>query len=178
MGHAEIEAFWADARLRTRLSRPAGGENDEFLGADPPMAWAFGGVGAAEQADELLELVLRGLKTATASSLWDYEHEGEMLPEVGRLSIILDGDGMPRALIQTTAVDIVPFDQVGPEHVVAEAEGDLSVEHWREVHEWFFRENSSSPRGFRTDMPVVLERFAVIYPSAAERAVGRSPDLW
>ncbi len=146
------------------------------MGAKAPPAWAFGG--SPEQADELLDLVLRGLKTATASSLWDYEYEGEELPRVGHLTIILNGDGLPRALIQTTSVEIVPFDQVGPEHVVAEAEGDLSVEHWREVHEWFFRENSSSPRGFQPDMPVVLQRFAVIYPTAAEREIAQRLGSW
>lgn len=174
MGQAEVDAFWADARLRTRLSRPAGSTDSLILGPTPPPAWAFGG--SPEQADELLDLVLRGVKTATASSLWDYEHEGEELPEVGALTIILDGDDMPRALIQTTSVTIVPFDQVGPEHAEAEAEGDLSVAHWREVHEWFFRENSSSPRSFEPDMPVVLQRFAVIYPSASDRAA--APGSW
>ncbi|MCA0438048.1 MAG: ASCH domain-containing protein [Austwickia sp.] len=176
MGQAEVDAFWADARLRTRVARPAGSTDVHTLGPTPPPAWAFGG--SPEQADELLDLVLRGLKTATASSLWDYEHEGEDLPQVGELTIILNGDDMPGALIQTTSVEIVPFDQVGPEHVVAEAEGDLSVEHWREVHEWFFRENSSSPQRFRPDMPVVLQRFAVIYPSAGERAVLPSQSSW
>lgn len=168
MDQAEIESFWADARLRTRLARTAGGAGSLTLGATVPPAWSFGG--SPEQADELLDLVLRGLKTATASALWDYEFEGEDLPVVGSMAIILDGDEHPRALIQTTSVEIVPFDEVGPEHVVAEAEGDLSVAHWREVHEWFFRENSSNPRGFQPDMPVVLERFAVVFPTAAERA--------
>ncbi len=177
MGQAEVDAFWADARLRTRLARPVGSTDSQTLGPTPPPAWAFGV--SPEQADELLDLVLRGLKTATASSLWDYEYEGEELPQVGRLTIILDGDERPRALIQTTSVEIVPFDQVGQEHVVAEAEGDLSVAHWREVHEWFFRENLSSPRGFQPNMPVVLERFAVIYPSAAERAAtAASQSSW
>ncbi|WP_074788479.1 ASCH domain-containing protein [Austwickia chelonae] len=174
MVQADIDAFWAHARLRTRLSRPAGSSGEMALGPVPPVAWAFGARGAPEQADELLDLVLRGLKTATASALWDYEFEGESLPEVGRLAIILDGDQQPRALIQTTAVDIVPFDEVGPEHVAAEAEGDLSVEHWREVHEWFFRENLSNPQGFRSDMPVVLERFTVIYPTPGQRSVPES----
>ena len=172
----EIEAFWADARLRVRLARISGCLGPLDLGPTPPLAWSFGG--SPEQADELLDLVLSGWKTATASALWDYEFEGEEVPKVGRLAIILDGDDRPRALIQTTAVEIVPFDQVGPEHVVAEAEGDLSVEHWREVHEWFFRENSSSPRRFAPDMPVVLERFAVIYPSAAERATATAQNSW
>ena len=50
-----------------------------------PDAWAFGAT--SEQADELLGLVLAGTKTGTASSLWDYEAEGEPLPTAGDLSI-------------------------------------------------------------------------------------------
>ncbi len=163
----EIEAFWADARLRVRLSRISGSSGPLELGPLPPLAWAFGG--SPEQADELLDLVLRGLKSATASALWDYEFEGESLPAVGSLAIILDGDGHPRALIETTGVHIVAFNEVGPEHIVAEAEGDLSVRHWREVHEWWFRENSSNPRGFADSMPVVLQRFRVIFPLGSKR---------
>ncbi len=125
----------------------------------PPPAWAFGG--SSEEADELLQLVLEGTKTATASALWDYEAEGEALPEVGSLSILLDGQGHPRALINTTAVAVAPFDEVDEEHARLEGEGDRSLGHWRAAHERFFSQVSS--RGFEPDMPVVLERFAVIY---------------
>lgn len=38
-----------------------------------------------------------GVKTATASALWDYEAEGESLPEEGEFSIVLDGRGHPAA---------------------------------------------------------------------------------
>ena len=44
--------------------------------------------------------------------MWDYEAVGESLPEAGDLSIVLDGAGHPRALIATTDVRIVPFDEV------------------------------------------------------------------
>ena len=49
--------------------------------------WKFCGGGAA--ADELANLVLAGIKTATASTKLAYELEGENLPEVGTYSVIL-----------------------------------------------------------------------------------------
>ena len=68
----------------------------------------------------------------------------------------------------TTQVDIVPFDEVGAEHAFLEGEGDRSLATWRKVHERFFTEHAVHSHGFSRDMPVVLERFAVLYsePSA------------
>jgi len=149
---ASLAAFWAEARtahpeLPTRL----------------PVAWAFGATPA--HADGLLELVLAGTKTGTASSLWDYEASGDPIPEHGELSIILDGAGEPRAVIETVDVRTVPFDQVTAEHAHAEGEGDRTLAHWREVHERYWRMHSENPRGFEADMPVVCERFRLMHPS-------------
>src|SRR5699024_10727697 len=119
-----------------------------------------------EQSDELLGLVLEGAKTATASSYADYAKEGEELPAPGTLGIVLDGSGHPRALVVTTEARVVPFDQVDADHARAEGEGDGSLECWREVHERFFAEAAG---GFRPDMPVVLERFEVVYPARPGR---------
>ncbi|MFI5426937.1 ASCH domain-containing protein [Aeromicrobium sp. UC242_57] len=112
----------------------------------------------------MLTLVLDGTKTATASAQWDYEHEGEPIPRVGDLSILLDGAEHPRALIEVTHVDVRPFDEVDAEHAHLEGEGDRSLEHWRTVHERFFADHASHDRGFSPSMPVVLERFRVLYP--------------
>ncbi|MGW4857529.1 ASCH domain-containing protein [Kocuria palustris] len=127
-----------------------------------PEAWAFGAEPA--QADELLALVLAGVKSATASSLWDYEAEGEPLPTAGGLSIILDGRGEPRAVILTTDVHVAPFCEVGAGHARAEGEGDRSLAHWRTVHERFWREHSADGRGLGDQMPVVCERFTLVHP--------------
>ena len=154
-----VEAFWELARFHANLNSAPTYFGPTTLEVVPPPAWAFGG--SAEEADELLQLVLDGTKTATASALWDYEAEGEALPEVGSLSILLDGRGHPRALISTTEVEVVPFDEVDEEHARLEGEGDLSVASWRIAHERFFGQGSS--RAFEPDMPVVLERFAVVY---------------
>ncbi|HEX5862295.1 MAG TPA: ASCH domain-containing protein, partial [Nocardioides sp.] len=63
--------------------------------------------------------------------------------------------------VNITDVEVVPFDEVDEDHARLEGEGDRSLAHWRAAHERFFR--STSSRGFEPDMPVVLERFAVVY---------------
>ena len=158
---AAIEAFWADAKVRAKVNRVPG-----YLGVNAgdslrPPAWSFGAT--PEEADELLALVLAGTKTATASALRAYESGDEELPEGGDLSIITDGAGAPRALIQTTRVRTAAFGEVDAEHAAAEGEGDLSLEHWRRVHQEFFSRTGGSELG--EDEQVVLEEFRVIYPS-------------
>lgn len=151
-----LHSFWG----RARAAAPT-------LPADPPEAWAFGAT--AEHADGLLELVVAGTKTGTASSLWDYETTGEPIPRRGELSIILDGAGLPRVVLETAEVSIVPFDEVTEEHARAEGEGDRTLATWRAIHERYWRHHSESPRGWEPDMPVVCERFRVLYAEAPDR---------
>lgn len=159
MTGAQLERFWADARgFITSLPE------------EVPGAWSFGAT--AEHADELLELVLAGEKTGTASALWDLEAEGEPVPEVGEFSVIIDGLGRPRAVIVTTAVDIVPFAEVGAEHARSEGEGDRMLAAWREIHERFWRRLGSSDRGFSREMPVVCERFRVVFSGRGPTPTG------
>lgn len=147
-----IDEFWRECRAAL-----------PHLPERMPEVWAFGAT--PEHADGLLALVLAGTKTATASSLWDYEHTGDPLPQVGELSIILDGRGAPRALLETTAIAVVPFDQVPASHAFAEGEGDRTLEHWREVHERYWRQHSENPRGYEPTMPVVCEEFRLLRSS-------------
>lgn len=132
------------------------------LPAEVPEAWAFGAT--PEHADGLLDLVVSGVKTGTASSVWDYEASGDPMPEVGELSVILDGSGTPRAVIRTTSLQTVPFDEVSEEHAHAEGEGDRTLRAWREIHERFWRTHSEDPRGWAPDMPVLCERFELVHP--------------
>ncbi|MCR2783861.1 MULTISPECIES: ASCH domain-containing protein [unclassified Microbacterium] len=155
-----VDDFWAGCRAELP-------QLPETL----PEAWAFGATPA--HADELLALVLAGVKTGTASSLWDYQESGDPLPQEGEFSIILDGEGAPRAVIETTRIRTVPFDEVDAEHAHAEGEGDRTLAHWREVHERYWRNHSENPRGYEPDMPVVCERFRLLYPPAASVAARR-----
>lgn len=159
----EVRAFWEVARVKARLNDLEIYTGVSGLGALQPPAWGFGAT--PEHSDSLLALVLDGVKTSTAGALWDYEALEEEVTKVGDLAIILDGQANPRALIGFTEVDIVPFDQVTAEHAYAEGEGDRSLETWRAIHEDFFRTHADHDRGFAPDMPVVCERFRLLYPT-------------
>jgi len=130
-----------------------------------PEAWAFGD--GAEMADELGALVAAGIKTATASLLWEYEFEGSPLPKPGDLSIILDGHVHPICLIETVAVEVKPFNQVDEKFAFDEGEGDRTLNFWRDAH-WNFFSRTCQEIGhvLTQDMPVVCERFKLIYPLA------------
>lgn len=141
-------------------------ENDD-LAIDPndiPEAWAFGE--GRKMADELSQLVFLGTKTATCSLLWEYVVDKEPLPQEGDLSIILDGDSFPVCLIETTEVQIRAFDQVSPQFAYDEGEGDRSLEYWQQAH-WRHFEGVCARIGRQLDvkMPLVCERFRVLYPS-------------
>ncbi len=154
----EVERFWGLACHRGRLTTLPGYLPASTLEAVPPPTWSSGRTPA--QADELVGLVLDGVKTATASARADYQAEGAALPRVGEMGIVLDGAGHPRALVETIAVDVVPFSEVGEGHARDEGEGDRSLDHWRRVHADFF---GGSAGGFEPDMPVVLERFRLVF---------------
>jgi uncharacterized protein YhfF len=154
---ANLQRFWG-AFVSAR------GEPDDsrFL-----EAFAFGD--NESLANELAELVLRGVKRATAGSLWVLQAEGKLPPKPGDLSIVTNWGGQPLCIIETETVQIVPFCEVTAEFAATEGEGDSSLSFWRTAHTDFFtRECSRIGRAFELNMPVVCERFRVVYqPSAA-----------
>jgi uncharacterized protein YhfF len=130
-----------------------------------PEAWGFGR--GAEMADELGGLVASGIKQATASLLWEYEAEGSVLPKPGDLSIILDGNDEPLCLIETIEVLVKPFNQVDECFAYDEGEGDRTLKYWRDAHWRFFNITCQEiGRAPSEEMPVVCERFRVVFPAA------------
>jgi uncharacterized protein YhfF len=153
---ANLQCFWSAFAC-------AKGELDDsrFL-----EAFSFGD--NESLANELAELVLRGVKRATAGSLWALQAEGKRPPKRGDLSIVTNWGGQPLCVIETEAVQIVPFFEVTAEFAATEGEGDLSLSYWRAAHtEFFTRECSRIGRTFEQTMPVVCERFRVVYQPSA-----------
>ena len=117
-----------------------------------------------EMADELGALIASGTKTAACSALWEYEAEGEPLPKVGSKTIIVDGNGNPLCIVEMTEVEVVPYDRVDARFAYEEGEGDRSLAYWRDAHWRFFsRTLPNVGREPTTEMPLVCERFRVIY---------------
>jgi uncharacterized protein YhfF len=117
-------------------------------------------------ADELGTLIAKGTKTATCSALWEWEAEGNPIPQVGLVTIVLDGAGTPLCIVETTEVTIRAYNEVDAQFAYEEGEGDRSLEAWREGHWRFFtRSLANIGREPSPDMPLVCERFKVIYTS-------------
>jgi uncharacterized protein YhfF len=154
-----VEQFW-----QTFLSTLSGTDRQAVI-ARGYTAEAWGDNPAL--ADELGGLIAAGVKTATCGALWGYEAEGDPLPTVGLLTVVLDGAGKPLCLIETTEVTIRAFNEVDAQFAYEEGEDDRSLASWREGHQRFFTRTLAPIGGtFAETMPLVCERFRLMYPKA------------
>lgn len=112
--------------------------------------------------------MLLGKKRGTSSSLWSYDAKGKRTPMVGDLSIMTAGDKTPLSVIETVEVQVMPFDCVTADFAFEEGEGDRTLAWWRSGHQHYFeREAFGKAWSFSLDMPIVCERFDVVYLALA-----------
>ncbi len=117
-----------------------------------------------KDANECAELVAKGIKQATATSLWWYEKNNESLPKIGDQYVITDWEGNAKAVIETTKVEQVPYNEITAEFAAIEGEGDKSLKYWKEVHEAYYkREMEPLGDSFSEEMIIVCEYFKTIY---------------
>lgn len=115
-------------------------------------------------ADELGTLILKGVKNATCSALWEWEAERSELPKVGLKTIVLDGDNKPLCIIETIEVEIRAFSKVDAQFAYEEGEDDRSLRSWRREHwKYFSRILPHIGRQPTPDMLLVCERFRIVY---------------
>jgi uncharacterized protein YhfF len=110
-----IEAYWRSYVDTLPVDSPVRGERHaaEGWGVSPRMA------------DELGASIGSGTMTATCSALWAYEAEGEPLPKTSSKTIVLDGNGEPLCIVETTEVEVMPYDQVDARFAYEEGEGTV-----------------------------------------------------
>lgn len=138
----------------------------------PPGPVRVDGYGdSPELSASLLALIREGRKRAGTSLLWAIEAEGEAVPQVGQVEIVLDHQNQAALITRITQVQVVPYNQVTAEYAAIEGEGDGSLEYWRVAHWAFFsRECERIGREPTEAMPVVCSVFEVlnvIHPQAA-----------
>lgn len=150
----QVEAYWQ--RFLATLAPDSPTHEERYV------AERFGDT--PDLANHLAALVVAGTKTATCSSLWEWEAEGNPIPEVGLKTIVLDGNDEPLCIIETTEVAVRPYDEVDAHFAAEEGEGDQSLSYWRTAHWNFFsRILPKIGKAPTLDMPLVCERFRVIY---------------
>jgi uncharacterized protein YhfF len=114
-------------------------------------SFAFGD--GPELADELLDLVVRGIKTATCST-----EDEPNTSTLGERWIVLNGRGEPACVIESTEVTYRRFGDVDAAFAFEEGEGDRSLTYWRSAHRNYF----GRQHRFREDMMLMCERFRLV----------------
>ena len=145
-----VQAFWAACSDKIGDSPADGFYRVRRFGDD------------AATADLLLDLILQGEKTVTFPIPWLYEGDRNATPVVGGYTVVTDFAGKPGALLRTTGVMTLPFDEVTEEYTQHEGPGARPLEAWRKIH-WaaYSIRLEPSGRGPAEDMPVTVERFEV-----------------
>ncbi|WP_332055468.1 ASCH domain-containing protein [Reyranella sp.] len=135
------------------------------MGSDPDMA------------DELLALILRGPKRATACLLRDVEAGAETMARIDGHVVVLDGHDRARAIWRTRTVEVKPLNEVDEAFAWDEGEGERTREDWLAMHKQYFAARAVR-EGFAFDdtMLAIFERFTLVWPVGAadpEEAKGR-----
>lgn len=110
--------------------------------------WTFG-----INANQLVELVLEGKKTATT-----YLYEDDEKYKENDISILTDINGNDVCLIQTKKIIITTFKNITWDLAVLEGENN-SLDDWKREHYNFFKKITPS---FNEDTKVVFEIFEMI----------------
>jgi uncharacterized protein YhfF len=143
-----------DAELGHVLEATFPGEESRYF---TPMS-----IGSTpSDADAGAAAILNGTKTATSSPFWDYP-DGS-IPFVGALSILLDGQGRARAIVETERIEIMPFRLVDEAFAHAYGEGDRTLEWWRsEIGAWYRASASRHNEDFSDNTLIIGEWIAVV----------------
>ena len=118
-----------------------------------------------EMATELAELVVAGIKRATARLVRQFGPDGEPPPVVGGYVVLLDGADRPRAVWRTIEVRIGPLNTVDQRFAWDEGEGERTRDWWLSAHRRFFGRRAAA-EGFRMhdEIETMFERFEVVWP--------------
>ena len=147
----DTDEFWQAFR------RHAGLDHDNYV------VGSFGD--SPQMATELADLVIAGIKRATASLTRDYGEGREPIPKRGDFVMILDGEGRPRFIWRTTEITIKPLSEVDEAFAWDEGEGDRTRDWWLNAHRRYFgRQASREQFEFDDNLLTVFERFEIVWP--------------
>lgn len=152
--HKSVKEMWEN--YLTSIGHDIANTNKKYT------SWHF--CDNENDANDLAELVKEEVKRATTSLYYLYEVEGDTLPKVSDLAIIIDWYGQAQCIIETKRVTILPFKEVTEEFAKIEGEGDKTLKYWREAHiNAFNRHLKNYNKKLSEDMLVVCEEFEAVY---------------
>lgn len=136
---------------------------------EPPLAFFF--CDNRDDANECAQLVATGQKQATAASLKELELNGYEVSEPGNYFVVTDFDGVARAVIRTTSVELTRLGEVDAQFAWDEGEGDRTLEWWQRAHrDYFGRVLAGTGTVVDDNLLIACERFETVFvPEASER---------
>jgi len=96
------------------------------------------GMPRSELRRELVDLVLAGTKTATASLLVEFELDDEVVPTAGMREAVIDAEDRIVGEIETTECRVVRMADVDNRFARGEGEGFADATAWRRAHEGYW----------------------------------------
>jgi uncharacterized protein YhfF len=158
----EIDSFWKDACTALGISETSRhcalpfAEHDENTSEEE-----------LEIIDGINALAVKHLKRGTCHQAMQFEKDDIPMRRVGDHWIVVNADGTPICVVRIIGINIVPFNQVGPEFAASEGpEGGLipSHENWSHAHREYFKEQCERwGVPWHEDHPVVCESFITVY---------------
>jgi uncharacterized protein YhfF len=147
----QIQAFWR--RCASKMAHPP---KSNFY-----RVRHFGD--NAEMAARLLILIRSGEKSITFTTPRLYEGDRGRTPMPGDLTVITDLAGSPGALVRTSWVRTMPFNEISERESQYEGAPVRPLEAWRKVH-WSFFTRALAPFGEQPSatMPVTVEKFELV----------------
>jgi uncharacterized protein YhfF len=147
----QIEAFWLEYQRAGHVQ------------VEGFSATAYGHSRAV--ADELAALIRSGDKRAHATLERDFEAEGDALPRPGEHVVVLDGRGMPQAVVRLRHVERRFFSDIDDEFAFECGEGDRTLAWWLVAYRQEFAERAER-EGFQVGerAVLILEYFDLVWP--------------
>lgn len=146
-----VEKFWQECRAKHGIKT-----NDYHVStfADPRYATYH---------DELIQLVEKGKKRATAHMALDFEKNKVARRVPGDYWVVVTTKNEPRYLVKVTDVTVTPFNKVELSFAAREGEGDETLKYWQDVHrEYFELQCKDWGVKFPDDAPTVCEGFELV----------------
>lgn len=123
--------------------------------------------GSPDIVERILAGVRAGDKTGTFSPVWLHDHKSETRPTIAENLVLCDFHGTPRILLTTTALEVVAWRDIGPQHTALDGPAIRALDVWRPMH-WNLWKGQLAQFGVEAteDMPICVEKFSVLYSPA------------
>lgn len=153
---ALMEAFWATAKAALPKVQFAATYGTRMIGTN-------------RDTNKIINsLVANREKVGTFPLPWYFEKTKQPLPKPGDFIMLVDFDGAPQALVRTSRLESRTWATITEDDIAIDGPTMRTMSAWKKVHfEHWTRQLTGTGRSIVDDMPVLVERFDLVYATEA-----------